>query len=449
MKLYPFQEEGVEWLKNHFRAILADEMGLGKTCQTVGLINACPGIRNVLIVCPASLKLNWVGELKAWLEKPTTITYVEGRSFDISRCGRIVVINYDILVDHIDALAQRKWDLVVCDEAHMLKNHEAKRAKAFFSSLIGANRLLFLTGSPIMNRPAELWPLLRAISEKTAGSYIDFTTRYCGGHGEDGRGWVAVGADNLEELNAKLAPVMLRRLKKDVLKDLPSKSRQVIEIGEAASNWTKIRDAHPDEWRRRLSRIQEAGGDLLGGLRDSLSSIRREDGLAKVPFVLSHVRMLLEAGEKVILFGWHRDVIRALRASLDPACPVIAGETSTKERHAAVERFQSDDSCRLIIGNIQSMGVGLTLTASSLVVFAELDWVPNALIQAEDRAHRIGQKNNVQVQYLVAGGTIDARMGPSLVRKLNHIDRAVDGKKYVQEAHEYSWFEEVKNMLLT
>ena len=95
------------------------------------------------------------------------------------------------------------------------------------------------------------------------------------------------------------------------------------------------------------------------------------------------------------------------------------------------------------------MGVGLTLTASSLVVFAELEWVPNALIQAEDRAHRIGQKNNVQVQYLVAGGTIDARMGPSLVRKLNHIDRAVDGKKYVQEAHEYSWFEEVKNMLLT
>lgn len=447
MKLYPFQQQGVEWLTDHFRCILADEMGLGKTVQVAGLINRCPGIWQVLVICPASLKLNWVKELGTWLDIPATITYIEGRSFDVSRCGRIVVINYDILTDHVDALAARKWDLVVCDEAHMLKNHGTKRAKAFFSRLIGANRLLFLTGSPIMNRPVEIWPLLRAINPKVAGTFEEFTVRYCEGHHEEGRGWLSDGAANLEELNAKLKPIMLRRLKRDVLKDLPPKTREVIEVGQLPRVSRQDLASHSDEWRRRLSRIEAIDRpttDLLIDLEEAMSTIRREDGLAKVPFVVAHVRMLLEAEEKVILFGWHKDVIKRIRAAIDPTCPLIIGETPVKERQAAVERFQTDPSCRLIIGNIQSMGVGLTLTASSLVVFAELDWVPSQLMQAEDRAHRIGQKDNVHIQYLVAGGTIDARMGPSLVRKMNHIDQAVDGISIPAEAHEFSWFEEVK-----
>lgn len=438
MSLYPFQQQGVEWLINHFRALLADEMGLGKTVQVVELTNRCPGIQKVLIVCPASLKINWGREFSAWGRRGLSLEVVCGTTPKPSNAD-VIIINYDILNSQVGWLKGVKWDLVVADEAHMLKNTETLRGEAFFSNLLRANRLLFLTGSPIMNRPAEIWSLLYAIDPKLPGSYAEFTERYCGGHHEDGRGWVAMGAQNLGELNQKLGPVMLRRLKKNVLKDLPAKTREVIQLGDTSPSTRN--------WKEKLANIRDEG-DITVDLAEALSAQRREDGLAKLPFVVSHVSMLLEAGQKVILFAWHRDVVLALRERLSPNCPIITGWVSAKEKQEAHDRFQRDPECRLIIGNIQAMGVGWTLTASSLVVFAELDWVPFSLIQGEDRAHRIGQKDNVHVQYLVAGGTIDSRMGPSLVRKMNQIDHAVDGITPEVQAPEFNWLEEVKEFFL-
>ena len=426
MNLLPFQQTGVDWLAEHFRAILGDEMGLGKTVQVLGLVNTCPGIRRVLIVCPATLKLNWVREIEAWCPGRSAVVVSGTSSQEIPKAD-FTILNYDILKHRVQDLA-KQYDLVVADEAHNLKNTEAGRTRAFFGHLIGGNRLLFLTGTPIPNRPKELWPLLHAIDPKTWKDRGRFEATYCGGHlGE--HGWWADGATNLGELNTEIAPIMLRRLKKAVLPDLPELFHQVLELeGEAGQ-------VSLDGWRGLLQ-----AAEVLGDIPESeVSRLRRQEGVAKIPQVIEHLEGLFSAGkEKLVVFAYHRDVIQALADHFISAARIDGG-TPSHLRDRQVKMFQENNRCNLFIGQIQAAGEGITLTAADHVVFAEIDWVPGRLAQAAMRCHRIGQKQNVLVQYLVTAGTFDAWMGKTIVRKMQNIGEAL-GDMRVSAVEELSKF---------
>lgn len=441
----PYQRAGIAYAMSRPATLIADEMGLGKTIQALGVINADPTIHRVLVICPASLRLNWAREAHKWLVRPLTIGFAGTAIPDTD----IVVINYDILAKHSLALRACEWDLLIADEAHYLKNPKAIRTQSVLGSRdtkpIPARRRVYLTGTPILNRPIELWPLLHSMDPAAWKSWKYYVMHYCAGR-HNGYGWDVSGASNLEELQDRLrATVMIRRLKKDVLTELPPKRRQIVEI--AANGAADLVAAERSAWaacEERLEKLRAAAELAKTGTEDEYkaaverltegaraafeegSKIRHEVALAKVPYVFEFVADAIEASGKVILFAHHLDVVAAIAARFADACVTLTGDTKLEDRQAAVDRFQTDPACTLFIGTIKAAGVGLTLTAASHVVFAELDWVPGNVTQAEDRAHRIGQTNSVLIQHLVLEDSIDARIARTLVRKQEVIDRALD-----------------------
>jgi SNF2-related domain/Helicase conserved C-terminal domain/LAGLIDADG-like domain len=423
------------------------------TIQAIGAANADSTARSILIVCPASLKLNWQREWLKWDTKGLTVGVANGGTLPETD---VVVINYDILGKHRAALRARQWDLLITDEAHYLKTPKTKRTQEVLGHWdkdpkkaiepIRARRRLFLTGTPIPNRPIELWPLLKSLDPNGLGrNWEGYVKRYCAGY-RDKYGWQVDGSSNLPELQEKLrATIMVRRLKADVLTELPPKRRQIIVL--PTNGAVGAVQAEQAAWQRHEQRLAElriaielakAGSEaeydaaveqLREGARyafTELSKARHAVALAKVPYVIEHLRETLEQGQKVICFVHHKDVLAAIAGEFGSACVTLTGDHSPEERQAAVDRFQTDPTCTLFIGTIMAAGVGITLTASSHEVFAELDWVPGNLTQAEDRAHRLGQQNSVLVQHLVLDGSLDARMAAILVEKQAVIEAALD-----------------------
>lgn len=449
LALLPYQRAGVAAV-SHFigngakGALIADEMGLGKTIQAIGYINSNPRITTVLVVCPASLKVNWTREWYKW----------STRSFHID------VVNYEQCKKLPTFQA---WDLLVIDEAHFIKNPKAKRTQEVKRLASQCREIIALSGTPIVNRPVELFPLLSLLDPRTwdpagrakvgkvykqvgqgeGAGYFRYALRYCAAHAEHharwkactGRGckychWTFAGASNLEELQEKLrTSVMVRRLKADVLTELPPKRRQVVYLPFTGE------DDYAD------IELSDDFDDALTNVRkkvpfDKLSRTRHEQGLAKVPQVVDFVREQLgdaaENTHKLVLFAHHKDVIAQLASELaEYGVMTLTGDTSMPDRQHAVDVFQQDPNCRIFIGSIQAAGVGLTLTAASHVILAELDWTPGNVQQAEDRCHRIGQRESVLVQHLVFEGTLDARLVELLDSKQAVITKAVDKRTIV------------------
>ncbi len=453
LEYLPFQKAGIAYGLKQPNILLADEMGLGKTIQAIGMINADPTIERALIIVPATLRTNWKRELEKWLVRPTTIGIASGKDWPDTD---IVIINYDILKNHLDAMRAQEWDILICDEAHALKNPKAQRTQYVLGKwhkdpakripAIPTRRKVFITGTPILNRPIELYPLIKALDPITWGNWRNYVTRYCDGH-QTRWGWDVSGASNLDELQEKLrSTIMVRRLKADVLADLPPKRRQIMALPQngaapaVASEWEIMRRNEDmlEELRAavELAKASEDEADYkaaVENLRDGarrafedISKARHETALAKLPAVKAHLHELLETGEKVVVFAHHLDVLHALAEEFGDAAVMLVGATSQDDRQLAVDRFQSDPQVKLFIGSLKAAGVGITLTSSSTVVFAELDWTPAMMTQAEDRCHRIGQANSVLVQHLVLDGSIDAAMAQTLVEKQEIIDKALD-----------------------
>jgi hypothetical protein len=409
----PFQRAGIAYALDRPATLMGDEMGLGKTIQAIGVLNATQP-DTVLVICPASLKLNWRNELGRWLVKGRRIDIVNGGGQQIPADPDVVIINYDVLGKHSEALQGRTWGCVVMDEAHYCKNPKAKRTKAALA--IQAERKLLLTGTPFINRPVELQPLAGYLAPDVFGDFWQYVHRYCNAfHGR--WGWDFTGSGNLDELQEKLRrSIMVRRQKAEVLEDLPPKVRQVIVL-DAADYANEL----------KLETLAEADVETeKPELRfEQLSKVRHATALAKVPALLDH---LLALEDEVVVMAHHRDVVAALAEGLRAkgnAVVTLTGEDSTVERDRAVQCFQAG-SARYFVGTIKAAGVGLTLTQSSHVVFAELDWVPGNLSQAEDRCHRIGQRDSVLVQHLVVDGSIDARMVELVVEKQAVLDAGLD-----------------------
>lgn len=451
-----FQKAGIAYAAEKGSAIIGDEPGLGKTIQACGVANLVPEIQSVLVIVPSSLKANWRREWAKWSVKNPTIGVVtNGDASGWPERADVVIISHQTVAKHRSRIDARHWDLVVVDEGHRLKSPQAQRTQAILgtedrktreiSGQIKSDRLLVLTGTPIVNRPQELWTLLRSVCPQRFNNFFAFAKRYCNAT-KSAYGWRFDGASNLDELQHELREhCMVRRLKKDVLSELPRKIRQIIPI----ENEKALRAE-----RKALEKLEARLADLeaqktLAYLKDDpkayekavaqlraarqfefreMTKLRHETALAKIPQVVEMLHEELEdTDRKIILFAHHADVIDAYAKAFGSLALTLDGRVPLPKRQDLVDRFQSDPSIRVFIGGIYVAGVGYTLTAASLVAVAEPVWVPGDLNQAEDRAHRIGQTDSVQVWHIVVDGSIEQRMMEAVVDKQRVIDEAMDG----------------------
>lgn len=323
---------------------------------------------------------------------------------------------------------------ILVSNCHFIKSAKTKRYEVLRKILKKARRKVFLTGTPILNKPIELWTTIQELCPKEFGSYWQFGKEFCGAKqvrigydvekGEPRYAWDFSGASNLSLLQSKLrSSCMLRRLKKDVLKELPELTRQIIVLNDEEISG-KEKDLIEQAKEDYQTQVEALKLNSLG-MFEVLSRIRHETALKKVPKVIEFVENILENEGKVVLFGHHKDVLTKFKEKW-PDSVLITGDTPVDKRQEAIEQFQNNPKVRLFIGSIQASGVGITLTASSTVVFAELDWVPANISQAESRLLRIGQKNAVNSYHLVFDGTIDAHLAKTIVRKQEIADKSLD-----------------------
>lgn len=425
----PYQQAGIEFMTERPRVLLADPPGLGKTIEIAGTLNQLHSPR-VLIVCPASLRLNWIQELQKWLSyAPESLEVVSVDS--VWRKGVF------------SRLVATSFDFMAVDEAQYIKETDSKRSMACAALAAKSKRVVLMTGTPVKNRPRDAFHLLHILVPDIFPDYRQFALRYCASFLQEVRAfdkkrnryitkkvWNDNGSSNLEELNDILrSTIMLRRSKEDALPQLPRKRRQLIEV-EGAAKEVKAEKVAWEEVCASVGyeealRQMEAGAGIAF---TEMASKRKTVALSKIPFVVEHVTNLLDSGEKVILFAHHRDVIAGLAEGLKDYSPVTyVGGMNEKQKDEAKRRFMEDDACRVFIGNIQAAGTGLTLTVSSTVVFAEMSYCPSDMEQCEDRACRIGQAaDSVLVQHIVLAGSLDVAMGQKLLEKQKIADIILD-----------------------
>ena len=429
----PHQTEGVRFILEREATLLADQPGTGKTVTAIGALNAS-GALNALIVCPASLRLNWKRELGRWLVKPLEVGIAAGRKLPDAD---IVIASYEFMARHLEPPRQLRWGLLVADEAHLLcggpKTHRGRGVlgcpryrKRPPVSAVKASRRLFMTGTPIVNRPIEMQPVLASIDRIRWGDRMRFARRYCAAR-HNGFGWDFSGASNLDELERTLKETcMLRRLKTG----LPPKRWQVVPLpSDGATDALQAERSilgFGDRLERDLS--IEALDGKAGAKFSEMAAIRRAIGIAKAPHVVELARRALAGGEKVVIAAHHHQVIDALMGAFEGIAVRIDGRDSATAKDAAVRRFQEDSVIQVCALGIRAGGLGHTLTAARFVICAELDWTPGAMEQVEDRCHRHGQSRDVLVQYAVTDGSIDALVAEKIVAKQRVAGAALDGE---------------------
>ena len=415
-QLYEFQKAGVAFLLGHEKALLADDMGLGKTVQAIALVNAAHDVNNVLIACQLMKLEDWAYECAQWLTRPLAIhTY---RSSDVPRHrGGIVIMNYEAVVKHYERLSAIPFDLVIVDESQHIKNARAKRTKAITRLAKKARRAVFLTGTPMLNRPYELWTTLSTLDPGRWTSFPYFFKRYCN---SDQR-----GAAHLLELNEILkTTIMLRRRKDDVLADLPPKTRLIHLVEPTARAHEALAMLDTASFEEAL----RSGGRTASREQfETMSKARHMLGQEKIPYVIEYAQAVLEGAEKIVIFCHHRDVADEIAAAFGERCVIVHGEIEPGERQRRIQRFREDPGCSVFIGTLAVTGTGLNLQAATHAIFAEIDWVPAILTQAEDRLARIGQKHNVTVHHIVFRNTLDMRIVEAIIEKQGMIRKAIDG----------------------
>jgi len=433
-ELYPFQNIGVSFIESRQgRALIGDEMGLGKTVETLAWLQLHPEKRPAIIVCPASLKLNWEEEIQRWIERrPENIPQVLSGTKPSGGFihGKILIINYDILHAWTEKIQKLHPQVIILDEAHLTKNRKAKRTKAVNIIARNVPHIIGLTGTPITSRPVEFFNTLHLIDPTLFPDFWTYAHRYCDPH-HNGYGWNFKGASNTEELHQLLTrTIMLRRRKEEVLQELPSKIRSAIPIELTNKEEYKLAERDFITW------IQSVGKAKVGVKIQALAKIEYLKQIAlkgKISQCIQWIKDFLEVEDKLIVFAIHRNTINTLMQEFKGVAVKVDGSVTKEKRQEAVQAFQSNPNYKLFIGNIKAAGVGLTLTASSNVVFLELPWTPGELGQAEDRAHRIGQKKAVNIYYLLARGTIEEKIAKLLDIKKKVLGRVLDGQEVGEE----------------
>ena len=428
-ELKPFQRAGVSYMLAQRRAFLADEQGLGKTIEALAAIEA-DGAYPAVVVCPASLKLNWLREIERWLPgRGVRVLMGTGRSS--LPLAEITVVNYDILAARLDELRALEPRALVLDESHYCKNAAAKRTQAVqrLAAAVPTDGLVMaLTGTPVMNRPPELIAQLRILGRlHDFGSGAQFGRRFRGPDAHLRLHW---------HLRARC---FVRRLKSEVLPQLPAKTRAVVPV--ELTNEAEYRLAERDvvAWlQSQPLDLRTLDAKVAAALRAErlvrLNALKLLAARGKLHGALAWIHDFLSSGERLVVFAHHREIQRALRERF-PGALHILGQDSPTAREAALHAFQEPDGegNQLIVCSIDVAGQGLTLTRSSNVAFLELDWTPAKHDQAEDRCHRIGQQDAVNVTYLLAADTIDETIATLLERKRAVIAAVTDGRAEDEE----------------
>lgn len=461
--LYPYQTRGVEWIDEcDGRALIADEMGLGKTIQALAWCQLHQEIRPVLVICPSMLKINWEREIQKWVNN-ATVQVLDGRTPAELKRTDFVVINYDILHWWANTLISYGFHALIADEAHYIKSNNAKRTKAFKRVSKYITNIVALTGTPIENSPIEIFNIVNVINPAIFPDYVRFTKQYCEGK-NDRYGWNTSGSSNTQELYRILtATIMIRRKKSEVLKDLPPKQISVVplqitnkqEYKQAEKQFMDFLSANFDKQLVENENIEKELRDYAKKHEVELSEEFTSDDVqvvkelkmekAKNAHVLVQMSMLkqlavkgkmdavfewvddfLETGEKLVLFGINKVIIREL-AKRYPTAARVDGSVTQSKRQKDIDRFQRDPNCKLFIGNIDAAGVGLTLTSASNVALVQYPWTPSKMSQAIDRVHRITQTKRVNVWNLIAAGTIEDKIIKVLSEKEKIITDILDG----------------------
>lgn len=428
VKLYPYQAKGFRTIC-HFKGVslLADDMGLGKTIQALWYLKEHPDIRPVIIVTPAHLKWHWEGEAKdktnlraAVLEgnKPYSLRFATAKS--------IIIVNYDILSKWVETLLKLNPKCVIWDEAHFIKNRNAKRTQALRLLIKNVPHRIAISGTPLLQRPAELFPTINALWPEEFPSFFSFAQRYCKPVYKRW-GWEYKGAGHLDELHRRLTRCgMIRRRKEDVLPDLPPKQRTVVPVTIPMEEYTEA-EKNFIKWLSKKS-VEKARKAKSAEQITQMGYLKRLAAAEKLPFVVQWIEAFLEQTDrKLVVYGIHKAVVRGLYKEFKHLAVILDGSSNKRERRNAVQDFQTKKRIRLFIGNIQAAGTGITLTAASNLLFAELDWVPGNHIQAEDRIHRIGQKGNAEITYLVARNTIEEKLCRIIQKKQETVTATLDG----------------------
>ena len=472
-QLYPFQKLGIIQAMKFEKCLLADDMGLGKSGEAIVAVeklNAYP----CLVVCPASLKLNWQREIDLWINR-NNILISGGKELD-SYSSDFVVINYDILNKHLEFLKNAKFKSIILDESHYVKNRKSGRTKAVKKLVKNIKYRFALTGTPILNRPSELITQLDALGKlDILGGFWTFAVRYCGAV-QTAFGWDFSGATNTEELNTKLKDVcMVRRLKSEVLSELPNKQRTLIPIEvdnrkeydlavKDFKKWIKNTLINVKDYTKEVNKLKNLTTSQKRILIDAKIAARinrtlSAEALAKIEYlkqitargkfekIKEFIDNALEQGIKLVVFSVHREIQNLLWKNYKDSNPArIFSEDDLELRQEYIDKFQNDDSCKLMIASLKAGGVGITLTASNTVIFCEFGWTPADHDQAEDRTHRLGQKNSVNCYYLYGKDTIDESILELVDKKRSISEAIIDGKTATKKVND---IEEIINKFIS
>jgi SWI/SNF-related matrix-associated actin-dependent regulator 1 of chromatin subfamily A len=411
----PFQIDALQWATTRSKSYLALDPGLGKTICAAMIVNYLK--EKSVYVCPPFLLGNVEAEFTKW-----------GEEFFAGKVGRIKssgsfdeginvllvpdsIINRDAVLIGIEKFSGK---CLLVDEAHRFKSHDALRTKSLFKIEKLFNRTVLMSGTPMPNRPKELWAPIHHCAWEVIdhAPFPTYGIRYCGGY-KDTFGWNFEGATNVDELFSRLKQKFMLRITKDtVLKDLPAKRQGIVVVDS---------DLQPElrSYERQILKdhLPETLGNVIGD--EHIATYRRKLGVQKAKFAAEFVRDILEnTKECVLLFGIHREAITILETELKDFKPlIVTGSVDKDERFRRAKLFQNSDDHRLMILNIQAGGVGFNLTRATRIVFSEFSWVPSDNSQAEDRAHRIGQNSSVLCQYIVFKDSLDARVLHTVMNK--------------------------------
>ncbi|XP_040980357.1 DNA annealing helicase and endonuclease ZRANB3 isoform X5 [Aquila chrysaetos chrysaetos] len=450
-KLLPFQEKGIIFaLQRSGRCMIADEMGLGKTIQAIAVSYYYKNEWPLLIVVPSSLRYPWVDEMEKWIPElsPDDISIIQNKT-DTGRIStsKVTILGYGLLTSDaqtlVDTLYRQNFKVVVIDESHYMKSRNATRSKILLPIVQKALRAILLTGTPALGRPEELFMQIEALFPRRFGTWSEYAKKYCNARvrffGKRTQ-WDCRGASNLEELHQLLSEIMIRRLKNDVLTQLPPKVRQRIpfDLPQAAAKNLNTTFA---EWEKLMRNLNsDATESHFSEVMNLITRMYKETAIAKAGAVKDYIKMMLQNDKlKFLVFAHHLSMLQACtEAVIENKVRYIRidGSVPSAERIHLVNQFQKDPDTRVAILSIQAAGQGLTFTAASHVVFAELYWDPGHIKQAEDRAHRIGQCSSVNIHFLIAKGTMDTLMWAMLNRKAKVTGSTLNGKKEKMQADE-------------
>lgn len=435
-ELYDFQKVGVKFLENaKGRGMIFDEMGTGKTIQSIAFAES--GNRHpALIICPASVKYSWKSEIEDWTNKKAMVInsqdYEEPSELRFPLDCDYFIINYHILKKFYDQLENKEFELLVADESHMVKNKDAQRTKYTKKLAMQTDNVVLLSGTPMLNRPEELYTALNMVDPDTWDSWWDYTGRYCD-RTKTHFGLDVSGASNIDELSNRIDHFYIRRTKDEVLGELPDKVFNEIPVHFTDTMREKYELAENDypQYLREFTDKSESEIEksLQAEQLSQLNELRQLTTQAKQTNAVNFVESFVEQRKKLLVFSCYTDPLKMLNNTVEENSVIITGESDSKEREEAVDQFQTNEDKLIFLGGMQSANTGITLTAASNVLFIDFDFTPANMLQAIDRCHRPGTDADVvNVNQMVVPHTIDSYMQEILGNKQELFDNIIEGE---------------------